>query len=146
MTDFVELPAFQRLRRHYLDDAAYDELCETLMAYPHAGDLVERTGGLRKLRRPGPPGERGGLRVVYYGWDGASRFWLFTVRDQDDADKPQRHLVAELSEGFDALGRQRLGELSRQAVREPIAQRALRPRAYSHRPSTASATAGSRMN
>lgn len=88
MTHFLELPAFQRARPEYLDDESYTELREALAAYPHAGDLVEGTGGLRRLRRRAPRGSpHGRLRVIYYGWDGAAQFWLFTIRDRDDADR-----------------------------------------------------------
>ncbi|KAF2411319.1 toxin HigB-2 [Pseudomonas antarctica] len=32
-------------------------------------------------------GKRGGLQVIYYGWSGATQFWLFTLygkHEQDD--------------------------------------------------------------
>jgi hypothetical protein len=66
---FIELPAFERHRSTYLDDDGFLQLQDTLMADPAAGDVVEGTGGLRKLRfadaRRGK-GKRGGLRVIYY--------------------------------------------------------------------------------
>lgn len=86
---FVELPPFARIRQSYLDDAAYSELQQELMANPEAGDVIEDTGGLRKLRRPDPrrgKGKRGGLRVIYYWWLSGEQFWLFTVYDKDQAD------------------------------------------------------------
>lgn len=59
------------------------------MAAPLAGDLIEGTGGLRKLRfadsRRGK-GKRGGLRVIYYYWVGGPEFWLFTVYDKGEMD------------------------------------------------------------
>ena len=49
---------------------------------------MQGTGGLRKLRfadeRRGK-GKRGGLRVIYYWWDGGNQFWLFTLYDKDEA-------------------------------------------------------------
>ncbi len=86
---FVELPAFERLRANYLDDAGYRALQMDLMRNPLAGDVIEGTGGLRKLRQPDPrrgKGKRGGLRVIYYWWLGGSQFWLFTLYDKDQAD------------------------------------------------------------
>jgi mRNA-degrading endonuclease RelE of RelBE toxin-antitoxin system len=86
---FIELPAFQRLRAVYLDDEAYRALQLELMQNPEAGDVIEGTGGLRKLRRPDPrrgKGKRGGLRVIYYWWVVREQFWLFTVYDKDVAD------------------------------------------------------------
>jgi hypothetical protein len=44
-----------------------------LMDNPTAGDVMEGTGGLRKLRQADPrrgKGKRGGLRVIYYWWSG----------------------------------------------------------------------------
>ncbi len=84
---FVELPAFSRHRSDYLDDEAFRGLQLALMANPEAGDLIEGTGGLRKMRHGDPrrgKGKRGGLRVIYYWWDGRSQFWLFTVYDKGE--------------------------------------------------------------
>jgi hypothetical protein len=65
---FVELPAFERHRADYLDDAAFGDLHLALMRNPEAGEVIEGTGGLRKMRfadqRRGK-GKRGGLRVIY---------------------------------------------------------------------------------
>ncbi len=84
---FIELPAFERFRQDYLDDAAYRVLQVELMRNPEAGDLIEGTGGLRKLRfadgRRGK-GKRGGLRVIYFWWDGRHQFWLFTLYGKDE--------------------------------------------------------------
>ena len=58
------------------------------MRDPQAGDVIEGAGGLRKLRHGDPrrgKGKRGGLRVIYYWWDGGAQFWLFTLFDKDEA-------------------------------------------------------------
>lgn len=84
---FVELPAFSRYRAKYLDDEGLRGLQETMMKKPKAGDIIEGTSGLRKLRHGDPrrrKGKRGGLRVIYYWWDGRSQFWLFTLYDKDE--------------------------------------------------------------
>lgn len=85
---FVELPAFARHRAEYLDDKAYQALQAQLMANPEAGDVIQDTGGLRKLRwadgRRGK-GKRSGLRVIYYRWLGGAQFWLFTLYGKDEA-------------------------------------------------------------
>lgn len=85
---FIELPAFGRVRAQYLTDAGYLALQNALMQQPAAGDVIEGTGGLRKLRHADPrrgKGKRGGLRVIYYWWLGGEQFWLFTVYDKDEA-------------------------------------------------------------
>lgn len=84
---FVELPAFARYRADYLDDEGFRSLQEAMMKNPDAGDVIEGTGGLRKLRHSDPrrgKGKRGGLRIIYYWWDGGSQFWLFTLYDKDE--------------------------------------------------------------
>jgi hypothetical protein len=53
-----------------------------------AGDVIEGTGGLRKLRFADPrrgKGKRGGLRIIYYYWTGGPEFWLFTLYGKDEA-------------------------------------------------------------
>jgi hypothetical protein len=84
---FVELPAFERHRAKYLDDAGFSELQSELMRNPEAGDVIEGTGGLRKLRfmdkRRGK-GKRAGLRVIFYWWSAGMQFWLFTLFDKDE--------------------------------------------------------------
>ncbi|MDH0493355.1 type II toxin-antitoxin system RelE/ParE family toxin [Comamonas aquatica] len=86
---FVELPAFERYRADYLDDQNFRSLQDSLMKDPEAGDVIEGTGGLRKVRhadlRRGK-GKRGGLRVIYYWWGGKNQFWLFTLYDKDEMD------------------------------------------------------------
>lgn len=85
---FIELPAFLRHRPDYLDDEGFRGLQDIMMQRPEAGDLIEGTGGLRKLRYPDVrrgKGKRGGLRVIYYWWDGGLQFWLFTLYDKNEA-------------------------------------------------------------
>lgn len=86
---FVELPAFARCRAEYLDDEGLRALQTALLENPEAGDVIEGTGGLRKPRRADPrrgKGKRGGLRVIYYWWDGRHQFWLFTLYDKNEMD------------------------------------------------------------
>ena len=84
---FIELPAFERHRDDYLDDGSFSQLQVALMANPAAGDLIEGTGGLRKVRfgdSRRSKGRRGGLRVIYYYWTGGPEFWLFTLYGKDE--------------------------------------------------------------
>lgn len=65
---FVELPAFERQRNEYLDDESFRAMQNALMDDPSAGDVIQGTCGLRKLRwtdkRRGK-GKRGGLRYIF---------------------------------------------------------------------------------
>ena len=84
---FIELPAFERHRADYLDDKAFGDLQQALMKNPESGEVIEGTGGLRKMRfadaRRGK-GKRGGLRVIYYWWNAGMQFWLYTLYDKDE--------------------------------------------------------------
>jgi len=84
---FVELPAFERNRENYLDDAGFRRLQLLLLANPEAGEVMEGTGGLRKLRygdvRRGK-GRRGGLRAIYFWWPQGKQFWVFTLFGKDE--------------------------------------------------------------
>jgi len=85
---FVELPPFEKYREDYLSDDAYRELQLLLIENPKAGDVIEETGGLRKVRfadKRRQKGKRGGIRIIYYFWVGGSQFWLFTLYDKDES-------------------------------------------------------------
>ena len=109
---FVELPAFERHRPNYLDDAGFARLQQQLMANPEAGDVIQGTGGLRKLRfadaRRGK-GKRGGLRVIYYWWIDGPQFWLYTLYDKDEmsdlAPKQRQALKAMIKAELNARSR-----------------------------------------
>ena len=86
---FVELPAFAKYRADYLDDEGFRGLQQAMLKNPEAGDVIEGPGGLRKLRHGDPrrgKGKRGGLRVIYYWWDGGRQFWLYTLYDKDEME------------------------------------------------------------
>lgn len=101
---FVELPPFQRHRVDYLDDEAYRAFQTALLKNPEAGDVIQGTGGLRKIRfadEKRQKGKRGGIRIIYYWWLGGAQFWLFTVygKDvQDDLSEPQKKALKKLLE------------------------------------------------
>ena len=84
---FVKLPAFDRFRAKYLDDDHFIALQKALMEHPKAGDVIEGTGGLRKLRHADArrgKGKRGGLRIIYFWWESRRQIWLFTLYDKDE--------------------------------------------------------------
>ena len=86
---FVELPPFARFRDDYLSDDAFLNLQVTLSKQPDAGDVIEGSGGLRKLRfadKRRQKGKRGGLRIIYYFWMPGRQIWLFTLYDKDEMD------------------------------------------------------------
>ncbi|MCX7014970.1 MAG: type II toxin-antitoxin system RelE/ParE family toxin [Candidatus Sumerlaeota bacterium] len=64
---FIETPVFTRQITRLLPDDEYHELQQQLILNPAAGDLIQHSGGLRKVRwRSATKGKRGGIRVIYY--------------------------------------------------------------------------------
>ncbi|MDR0780665.1 MAG: type II toxin-antitoxin system RelE/ParE family toxin [Pseudomonadales bacterium] len=102
---FIEMSMFTRFRGDYLDDDGYQALQTAMMASPEAGDVIEGTGGLRKLRHSDPrrgKGKRSGLRVIYYWWDGGAQFWLFSLYDKDEMDDLDAKTKRAFREGLKA--------------------------------------------
>ncbi len=86
---FVELPAFERHRAQYMDDNSFSDFQQALLINPRAGDVIQGTGGLRKVRCQSVSkgkGKRGGLRIIYYWWLQESEFLLFTIYAKSEMD------------------------------------------------------------
>nr|WP_156640889.1 hypothetical protein [Lysobacter gilvus] len=64
---FIETSYFTQDVLELLSDEEYARLQAWLASNPDAGDLIQDTGGLRKVRwSAGGKGKRGGVRVIYY--------------------------------------------------------------------------------
>ena len=64
---FIESPVFTRQVIALLSDDSYAEFQHFLAMQPDAGDLIQGTGGLRKIRWAAQgKGKRGGVRVIYF--------------------------------------------------------------------------------
>lgn len=77
---FVETKLFEKLRPDYLKEESYQELQISLMDSPKCGDVIQGTGGIRKLRWAAKgKGKQGGIRIIYYWLDHKNRFYLLTL-------------------------------------------------------------------
>ncbi|WP_320712947.1 type II toxin-antitoxin system RelE/ParE family toxin [Enterobacter cloacae] len=64
---FIETDIFTEDVKTLLDDDEYHKLQVFLATQPDYGDLIQNTGGLRKIRwLAGGRGKRGGVRVIYF--------------------------------------------------------------------------------
>ena len=95
----VELPNFTKLVVSFLSDDEYKELQNHLIKHPKSGDLIPKTGGLRKVRWAGSgKGKRGGLRVIYF-WvssdDEIVMVSIYKKSDKDDLTKDQYKILME---------------------------------------------------
>ena len=109
---FIELPPFERFRAANLTDAEYRAFQNELMDNPDKGDVIQGTGGLRKMRLAAQGrGKRGGFRVIYYWQDSLNRCWLFTgygKNRQDDLSNEQRRELASVLERIKHLMEQQV--------------------------------------
>jgi mRNA-degrading endonuclease RelE of RelBE toxin-antitoxin system len=86
--EFIEAPAFTRHLQEYLSDEEYRRFQASLATNPERGDLIQGTGGFRKIRwadtRRGK-GRRGGLRIIYYYFKADQQIWLMTLYGKNEA-------------------------------------------------------------
>ena len=76
----AELPEYQKMAGRLLAEDDRRGIVDHLAAHPKAGDLIEGTGGVRKLRwARGGRGKSGGVRVIYYFHSDAMPLYLLTM-------------------------------------------------------------------
>ncbi|QOL24924.1 type II toxin-antitoxin system RelE/ParE family toxin [Thalassotalea sp. LPB0316] len=77
---FIESSIFEKHRQSYMSDDEYRAFQQELLINPLQGDVIQGTGGLRKIRVAAKgKGKRGGARIIYYYFVQYRRFYLLTV-------------------------------------------------------------------
>jgi len=65
--EFFGTSIFTKLMQKLISDKEYHLLQLQLSVRPESGDIIQGSGGIRKLRWAGSGrGKRGGIRVIYY--------------------------------------------------------------------------------
>jgi len=99
---FIESAVFTRQAQELLTDDEYADLQRHLALYPNAGDVIQDTGGLRKVRWiSGGGGKRGGVRVIYFHAVRQSqvRFLLIYRKGvKDDLSTAEKKVLRKLNE------------------------------------------------
>lgn len=102
MITVAEVPEYIRRCEKLLSADEQRDVIEYLAAHPKAGDLMEGTGGVRKLRwGRGGQGKSGGVRVIYYFHSEAMPLYLLTVfakNERANLSKAERNDLAGLVE------------------------------------------------
>lgn len=100
MLTVAELPEYIRRAEKLLSASERLDIINYLAAHPKAGDLMEGTGGIRKLRwGRGAHGKSGGVRVIYYVHSDLMPLYLLTVfakNERTNISKAERNVLAEL--------------------------------------------------
>jgi hypothetical protein len=82
---FRETTRFTRRVLEYLSDEAYAGLQWYLIRRPDAGDLIQGSGGIRKVRwAAGGKGKRGGARIIYYWAAASGEFFMLDLYDKGE--------------------------------------------------------------
>ncbi len=92
----IETTIFTKVINKLMDDDQYRELQNAIVGNPEAGDLIKKSGGLRKLRwKLEGRGKRGGARVIYY-WATADDqiYMLYGYAKNEQADLTDDQLKA----------------------------------------------------
>ena len=99
---FIETQIFTKQIRTLVDDETYRALQGALLENPDAGDVIQGSGGLRKIRiAANGHGKRGGARVIYYHFVTASQIAFLLVYSkgrQDDLTTEQLKVLVQVIE------------------------------------------------
>ena len=99
---FIETPVFTRRIKELMDGDDFSALQEVLVRNPLVGDVLEATGGIRKIRIAAKGhGKRGGARVIYYYFASASQIALLMIypkNEQQDLTADQRKALKTIVE------------------------------------------------
>lgn len=94
---FIETRLFTRFAQQYLDDDEYRELQRALIENPEVGDIIPRSGGVRKVRWRAPGrGKRGGYRVIYYAKIAQGMIWMLTMYPKNVAENIPAHVLRQI--------------------------------------------------
>ena len=87
---FIEVPMFiKKWQELGLTDENLRELQTILLKNPKAGDTIQGTGGIRKIRIPienKGKGKRGGARVIYVDIELKECIYFINVYSKDEKD------------------------------------------------------------
>lgn len=101
---FIESPIFTEDLKELLNDESYGEFQEYLAENPTAGDVIQGTNGLRKIRwAANGKGKSGGVRVIYYHVSAAYQIRLILIYRKgikDDLSPSEKKILNELNRGW----------------------------------------------
>ena len=99
MITIAEVPEYIRQAEKLLSTTERQDIVSYLAVHPKSGDLIEGTGGIRKLRwGRGGRGKSGGGRVIYSYHNDMMPLYLLTLfakNEQDNLSKAERNDLAK---------------------------------------------------
>ena len=102
MRTIAELPEYIHRAEKLMSLSERMDIVNYLAIHPKAGELMEGTGGIRKLRwGRGSKGKSGGVRVIYYVHSDLMPLYLLTIfakNDRSNLSASERHDLADLAD------------------------------------------------
>lgn len=102
MLTVIESPEFMACAAKVWSEDEHHAFVDWIANNPDAGDVIPRTGGLRKVRwvRAGM-GKQGGARVIYFVRNARGELVLVTVYTKGRVENIPAHLLRALKEKYD---------------------------------------------
>jgi hypothetical protein len=120
----VETASFQTRAKSRMEKEEKGKAIEMIAKNPLCGDLMEGTGGVRKVRfAVGNKGKSGGVRIVYYYYNQLLPVFLLTVfakKEKSNLTKEERNQLADLVK--------QLREIYQESVKKRVQKRKGRKR------------------
>lgn len=102
---FIETPIFTEDVTKLLTDERYGQLQTHLAENPKAGDVIQGTGGLRKVRWSTlGQGKRGGVRVIYYHITSVAQIRMILIYKKgikDELTPKEKKILRQLNEEWE---------------------------------------------
>jgi hypothetical protein len=98
----LETSIFTKTINALMQDDEYQSLQNHLLQFPNTGDLIQGSGGIRKIRwRIEGRGKRGGIRVIYYWankYDQLLMLYAYPKNEQENLTKDQLSILKKVVE------------------------------------------------
>lgn len=92
------------LKKKSLLSDDFEEFKDYLTKNPKAGDVVQGTGGIRKVRLKGASkGKSGGFRVCYFYYqenEGLYLIWIYPKNEQEDLTTGEKKLLKGVADAI----------------------------------------------
>ena len=107
----AETTPFQRKAATLLSTEERDDLIAYVSEHPSTGDLIQGTGGIRKIRwARGNKGKSGGVRVIYYYHSEIMPLYLLAIfgkNEKANVSAEEKHLLSSMVKELVAYWRSR---------------------------------------
>lgn len=102
MHTIIETPLFSKLWPRYWREDERGEFAAFLADTPEAGDVIQGSGGLRKVRwsRAGS-GKSGGVRVIYFTHNAMGEIVLLLLYAKSERDSMTAKQLLEIKNALD---------------------------------------------